>query len=332
MKSIYRLLRTMLVLLCTAVMLLRCTKTKYENEKRPYNNIETFVVKGYAGDSINAVINEGTIIVYWAAEAAMPATIKPVIAVSAHATISPASGTEVAFSDTTVYKVTAENGSVQTYRLKPVINRAVPKISAIAPNNLHFFSDTNVTISGEYFLSGGVDDVHVYAQRLRDGFEFDLLINYSKLTMTNITAYLPRYSPLLDTGAHKIWVKVGNRVSESKDIMIRIPDVLFSGLMHLAFEEAGKKVAAGDSATLKFWDDYNGDVCKWYKKRFTRLVVEDYAFDTAALTQTDSTIRFKVPDYPVGRYASGISLYTIDPYYNPGAISRQISLPLFPSE
>jgi len=315
---------------CVWGLLQGCSKTEYEYEKRPYKNIESFVLMGYTGDSINATVNNGNIIVYWAAEAALPKTIKPVIAVSAHATISPASGTEVSFSSETVYKVTAEDGSVQTFRLKPVINHAVPRISSISPNNLHWISSTQVTVSGEYFLTGDTADVHVYAQRLRDGFEFDLPIDYTKISMTSITANLPAYADIQDTGLHKIFVKIGDRVSDEKEVTLRMPDISYTTLLHLSFDEAGKQVAAGDSVTLRLSDDYNGDVIKWYAKHFTKLVIEDYVFEADALTQTSNTIKFKVPATPLNSKPTGIVLYFMSPYYSPIYLSKLLSQDVWP--
>ena len=318
---------------CAWTLLQSCSKTEYEYEKRTYKNIESFVLMGYAGDSINASVNNGNIIVYWAAETELPKTIKPRIVVSDHATVSPASGTEVPFSSETVYKVTAEDGSVQTYHLKPVINHAVPRISSISPGNLHWISGTQVTVSGEYFLTGDTSDVHVYAQRLRDGFEFDLPVDYAKISMTSITANLPAYSDIQDTGLHKIFVKIGNRVSDEKQVMLRIPDISFSGLMRMSFDEAGRQLVAGDSVTLRIRDDYNGNVIKWYAKHFTRLVIDDYSFEADALRQTENTIKFKLPDTPLSTQPNGIVLYFMSPYYSPTYLSTFLSpevWPLFP--
>jgi hypothetical protein len=315
---------------CAWSLLQGCSKTEYEYEKRSYKNIESFVLMGYAGDSINASVNNGNIIVYWAAETELPKTIKPVIVVSDHATISPASGTEVSFSSETVYKVTAEDGSVQTYRLKPVINHAVPRISEISPNNLHWISGTQVTVSGEYFLTGDTADVHVYAQRLRDGFEFDLPIDYTKISMTSITANLPAYTDIQDTGLHKIFVKIGDRVSDEKEVILRMPDISFSNLMYMSFDEVGKQLSAGDSVTLRIRDDYNGDVIKWYAKHFTKLVIEDYTFEADALTQTDNTIKFKLPATPLSKKPTGIVLYFMNPYYSPTYLSKILSRDVWP--
>jgi hypothetical protein len=331
MNTIKRLLITAVVLMTGMFSLLpSCKKTEYEQEKKPYKQIETFSLKSYAGDTINAVINEGNIVVYWAAETTLPATIRPVIVVSPDATISPASGAEVAFNVNTVYTVTAEDGTTQTYRLKPVINYPVPKISSINPANLHFISGTTVTISGEYFLAGTAADVRVYAQRLKDGFEFDLPIDPTKLTMTNITANLPTYTPLLDTGAHKVWVKIGNRVSDTKAVTIRIPDISYTDLLKVSFKDAGVAVAAGDSITMRIADEHNGNVVKWYAKKFSKLVIENYSFEAPALTQTDSTIKFKLPDYPVDRAPNSFVLYFKDGYGNAVYLSRIIGVNAFP--
>lgn len=328
MKRLFTIVLTLSA--CIFFMLEACTKKEYEYEKLPYNNIESFVLMGYAGDSINATINNGNIIVYWAAETTMPVTIRPNIVISADATISPASGTEVPFNTETIYTVTAQDGTKQTFRLKPVINHAVPKISLISPDNLHWISSTKVVVSGEYFLTGDTADVHVYAQRLSDGFEFDLPVNYKELTMTSITANLPDYTNSQDTGAHKIWVKIGDRISDEKMVNIRMPDIDGTGMINLTFEEAGKTLVAGDSMTLKFWDNYNGNVSKWYKKRFTKLVFENYVFEAQALAQTDSTIRFKLPDYPLDRKPSNVIIYYVGPYYNTTYLARVLNQAVWP--
>lgn len=333
MNNIKRLSTVVLALSVATFFLSACSKTTKEYQKQPYNSIASFSLVGYTGDSITASVDNGNIIVYWAAEAKMPATITPTIVVSPNATISPASGTAVAFSNETVYTVTAQDGTKQTYHLKPVINYPVPKISSITPTNIHFYSDPLVTVSGEYFLSGDTSAVHVYAQRLSDGFEFDLPIDHAQLTMTNITASLPAYNTSLDTGAHKIWVQIGNRVSDEQVVNIRMPDIAFSGLMHVGFVEAGQTLHAGDSATIKIWDDYNGNVIRWYAKRFTSLAIEEFTFDASQLSQTDSTIKFKIPATPWNAKPAGLALHFIGPYYAPEYLSTtQIvgGWPVFP--
>ena len=324
--------RFSIIVLIVFIATLGCKKTTYEQQKKPYNNITTFVLLGYTGDSINASINNGEIIIYWAAETKAPATIQPTVIVSPGATVSPASGAEVAFNNTTVYTVTAEDGTVKTYKLKPVINKAVPRISSISPADLLWISSTLLTVSGEYFLTGDTADVHVYAERMRDGFEFDLPLNYSKLSMTNITANLPMYSDIMDTGLHKIRVKIGSRVSDDKQVNIRFPDIAYTTGVNLIFEEAGRTLVAGDSMTLKIWDDYKGAVTKWYMKKFTKVVMENYVFEATALTQTDSTIKFRIPATPINQKPSNVILYYDGPYGATywGKILPQTSWPVIP--
>lgn len=201
-----------------------CKKTEYENIKRPYNGIQRFAIAGYGGlDSINAVIGDDDLIVYWNADAEPPAKIRPVIAVSAGATVSPASGEEVDFSENTVYTVTAEDGTVREYTLKPVFNEAVPVLFTV-PARFAWASPTSLEIVGEYFMAGGdASAIKVYAQRLRDGFEFDIPIDLEKTTKTKIVANLPIMTSELDTGAHRLYVKVGDFRSNYSDIQLMQP-------------------------------------------------------------------------------------------------------------
>lgn len=296
-----------------------CTKTSYDYEKMPYKSIESFTVKGYTNDSVNAVIREGQIIIYWTGEAAAPATIRPVITVSAGAAITPASGVEVAFSDTTTYTVKAENGTVQVYHLKPVLNVPIPRVYSISPNSIHLITDPDVTITGEYFLSRDTADVRVYAQRISDGFEFDLDIDYATISNTSLTARIPLTNKLVDTGLHKIWVKIGDRTSESQQVQLRMPLLWRSGVTSLSFAEAGQPVAPGDSATIQLTDIYNGDVLKWYRHAFTRiqvLSVGSYSFSTTQfVVRDDYSIRFKIPDEPMDNAPWAINLYYNGAYY-----------------
>lgn len=333
MKTIKQFAIAIMLVSGLSIFMVSCSKTEYDYQKKPYNTIESFALAGYSSDSINAVISGEDIIIYWSAEATLPATITPTIAVSPNAKISPASGTAVPFTTATVYTVTAEDGSTKTYHLKPSLNRPIPKISAINPVTLAWISNTQVNVSGEYFLSGSASDVHVYAQRLKDGFEFDLAIDQSQLSMTNITASLPRYTTQLDTGLHKIWVKIGDRVSDTKTIDILmpiIPAVDVDGILHLTFEEAGKTLAAGDILTLKLSDDFQGDVIKWYATKFTKLVIENYTFEKENLTQTGNTIKFKLPNYPISMKPSNVVMYYTDAFGHSTYISRVLNADNWP--
>lgn len=309
-----------------------CTKTETTLEKRPYKTIERFALVGYTGDSINAVIHESNIIVYWADDAPLPATITPHIAVSAHATISPASGTAVTFDSTTVYTVTAEDGTTQTYRLKPVINNPVPKISAISPSDLLWVSSPTLTVKGEYLVNKDTT-VHVYAQRMRDGYEFDLKLEKSGITATQIIATLPDYTEQMDTGMHRIFVKVGGRVSEDKQVRLRKPDFRFRipSLLHFQILEAGQTLHAGDSLTIRIWDDLNGSVTRWYAKEWLQLKIGTWSFDQASMIQTDETIKVKIPDTALSSQPNNFILYFIDPFYTTSNYSVLLNASSWPT-
>ncbi len=248
--TLTRLLLSLLLL----VALVSCSKTEQEQIKRPYNSIERFSIAGYGDlDSISAVLKGDTILVYWNSESTPPKTIRPQIDVAPAATIAPASGTEVAFNQSTVYTVTAEDGSVRRYILKPVFNRAIPRLLQItAPFQWTWEGNFNLTINGLYlFTNGGVSGIQVYAQRLRDGYEFNLPLNNDLTTSTQINLKLPRLTADLDSGLHRIWLQVGDLPSNYLDVWISQPwiDKIVTSVR---LKEAGGPVYLGDTLTLVY--------------------------------------------------------------------------------
>ncbi|WP_289659993.1 hypothetical protein [Flavobacterium panacagri] len=83
-----------------------------------YTQIETFTFKDSENNAINAAITDENIIVTWSVNNIQPLTIKPEIVLGTEASISPASGAEVAFKDGTVYTVTSKAGITKKYTLK----------------------------------------------------------------------------------------------------------------------------------------------------------------------------------------------------------------------
>ncbi|WP_312191964.1 hypothetical protein [Sphingobacterium sp.] len=118
-------------LLMTGLLMNSCKKTTYEQIKRPYNDLLSFKIASSVDglDSLNAVIAGDSISIFWDPAQALPTTISPALAVSAGATVSPASGQAVPFSTNTQYTVTAEDGSTKTYRVRPVFNIPIPTIT-----------------------------------------------------------------------------------------------------------------------------------------------------------------------------------------------------------
>ncbi|QBQ42081.1 hypothetical protein E2P86_13345 [Sphingobacterium psychroaquaticum] len=139
MKNIYNHLFSVLAagLLFSSLFLASCNKTNYDYEQKPYKEILSFKIAtvSHGTDSVNAVISGDSISIYWDPSVPLPATITPTIHVANGATVQPASGVAVPFSDKTIYNVTAEDGSVKAFRLKPVYNLPVPTVSEIKTVN-----------------------------------------------------------------------------------------------------------------------------------------------------------------------------------------------------
>lgn len=89
----------------------------------PYNKIESFVVTTGGSGVIYAAVNGDSILVYWPTYTALPATVSPVIRVSDHATVTPASGTAVNLATGTKFTVTSQSGTARNYFLKLVLNQ-----------------------------------------------------------------------------------------------------------------------------------------------------------------------------------------------------------------
>ncbi len=214
----------LLTLVLFSIMIASSCKTEYENIMRPYNAIERFTVAGYGDvDSLDAVITEGQITIYWNPQAERPEKIAPKIKISEGAKISPASGTEVSFTETTKFTVTAEDGSTKVYTLKPVFNIPVPSLFSV-PTYYSWSSATPISIGGQYFFStGNVKDIKVYMQRVRDGFEFDIPFDEATATTNLLKATLPKMTSELDTGAHRLYVKVGGFKSSVADVFLGQP-------------------------------------------------------------------------------------------------------------
>lgn len=259
MKRIYKRIAFPLAVLVSIFLVQSCTKTRYDQLLRPYTEISKFTIAGYGElDSIPAVINNDSIIIYWNSTEAAPAKIKPTISVSTGATVSPASGTEVDFSESTVYTVTAEDGTVKRYILKPVVNIAIPVIFS-SPASFRW-GQGNIDVLGEYFLAAGdMSSIKVYAQRIKDGFEFDLTLDTANTTATKVSVKLPTMTAELDTGAHRIYIKSGNFSSNSVELKLLPPDISrdFKNIVtSYTISSTASKLKLRDSLKLKFnFDD-----------------------------------------------------------------------------
>lgn len=98
-------------------------KKETEHAPYPYNSIELLSISAGESEKINASFHNDSIIIYWPSYLPKPAKITPQITVSEKATITPASGTEVAFTTGTKFSVKAQSGAVKDYFLKVIVNQ-----------------------------------------------------------------------------------------------------------------------------------------------------------------------------------------------------------------
>ncbi|HEY1195722.1 hypothetical protein [Flavobacterium sp.] len=92
-----------------------------------YTQIETFSFKDSENNTISAAITDANIIVTLSTNTTIPTTIKPEIVLGTEATISPASGAEIAFKDGTEYTVTSKAGTTKKYTLKIDFRQVEPQ-------------------------------------------------------------------------------------------------------------------------------------------------------------------------------------------------------------
>ncbi|TDQ09783.1 hypothetical protein [Pedobacter metabolipauper] len=122
----------------------------------PYHEILSFSIEDANGAPLKGVVENNQILIYWPQDQAMPQQITPVFVISDKATVQPASGTAIAFNETSIYTVTAEDGSTSTYTLKPVINPINPLITRVygtrVLNGRNYATTTQaVEIAGDFF-------------------------------------------------------------------------------------------------------------------------------------------------------------------------------------
>lgn len=295
-----------------------CSKTEYKVTERPYNEIKKFAIAGYGNqDSIKGVITDNEILVYWNSDNQRPTHVRPHISISQAASISPLSDAEVEFSENTVYTVTAEDGSVRTYTLRPVIQQPIPLLHSLYvgknATDLTWVDTETFHLRGEYFLAAGNQAIKVYAQRLKDGYEFDIPHHIENATPTSLEVSLPEFTTAQDTGWHKVWLKVGELTSGSREVYFVQPT---PQNMQTAFtlQQHGQALQPRQELTLdySFTDNYDGAVTRYYVKNFGTIYVNIQGLSNGSqayvevedISYTDNQVSFKLPE-TIGQYAGG---------------------------
>jgi len=150
MKSIY--------LYISIFFLFSLDACKKEYPALPYTDILSFSVTDANGEPLKAVIENNEIVLYWPAGQVVPQEITPSIIVADKASISPVAGTKVSFKESVTYTVTAEDGTTNTYKLKPVVNSFIPMIKSLFGVRL-YNTKSFVTTNSEVQLGGDLFNV-----------------------------------------------------------------------------------------------------------------------------------------------------------------------------
>src|SRR5882757_4253790 len=183
--------------------LLFFTACKKEYPAYPYHTITAFQVMDSNGATLSASIDSNTIIIYWPPLQAVPDSITPTISVSDRAVIEPASGVKVPFKEGFTYTVKAQDGSVQTFILKPAVNQPPVQVSDIYPRSVPYGTDISYRITGQYFISDTAKTA-VYLVAAKDGQQTRAII---QLPMNSSQFYFTANLP--DTGTYSVKLVTG---------------------------------------------------------------------------------------------------------------------------
>ena len=278
----------------------------------PYNNIERLTVTASPSEKINASFNKDSIIVYWPSYLPKPAKITPQIIISENATITPASGTEVAFATGTKFSVKAQSGAVKDYFLKVIVNQP----------DIQVFEITYATTKGGTITVNNGREMR-YLARDVNLTKFYIVDNANKETQIPIEfADQADGSPIMrikvpDTddikvGAYKIKI-----VSEERTFIS--PNAIFGVLYPASAKPVVKAVTA--PVTVKQGETITFTGTGFFDMKDARVYAYDAGWNeievaTLALvssTATSATYRipatFKAGTYQLGGYdADGIGI------------------------
>jgi len=304
------------------VVLLLATACKKEYAAYPYNAIESFVMADISGSLLKASIVDNDIIVYWPPLQTVPDSIAPVIIVSDRAVVQPASGVKVAFSEHTTYKVTAQDGSVRTFTLRPAVNQAPITFSDLQDGRLQI--GVSLDLLGEYYITD-TSRTQLYLLNDKKNTSRQLYLSQATLfTYSRISIPIPA-DGTVDTGYYHVRLLSGVRsVTKGPYYMDRpyITDPAF------VFPAGGTTLHRGEEIIVT----YNGSAygAEYWNGTFTYadMIVNGTEGNKAeVLSQSPGTIRLRIPDDMRTGTVDLVLLYS-DPLIT-GGVS---SMPLFHAE
>lgn len=271
---------------CCLLLLNACTK---EDAKLPYSQITSFIIKDADGNALSAAIAGQDIIVYWPFGQTLPADITPEITVSDKAIIKPASGEKIAFNGSAAYTVTAQNGTVATYKIKIVSNQPTPVINGLASGSYLIYPGSTMNVSHLYLL---LDTTRTHVSLIsKTGQQLPCTIE----TLTR-DRLLFAYPEAMDTGRYNLQIISGTYTTIVKAALLYrlgYPEIYDYGAI---------TVKKGQTFTV------TGSNLSQITKASLYL---DFTHDRAieVVSNTATTVTLRVPlDFPAGTCEGGLFL------------------------
>jgi len=297
-------------LLLAGTFFISCKK---EYVDYPYNTIEKFVVTDNTKAAIEASITESKIIVYWPPQQAVPDSITPVITVSDRATISPASGTKVAFKQTTIYTITAQDGGTRKFTLTPSVNQPLVYFNFAGSNIQNLGIGKPFAIIGENFIVDTAETKFFLVDKNKKEIQVPAS-NFTSFTTTGIRGSIPVTSAI-DTGNYTFKLVSGIRQAVQGPYHVGKPDLTVTTTM-TSVKKGGTLIFDTDPVIAK----YNKvGIAVIYDEFFNPFIIEN-------VSQSDIKISVPIPSVFDISSTSYIEFYDKDQnllggWYEAGVIS-----------
>jgi hypothetical protein len=286
-----------LVALLVLLSVMSCKKV-YEDAFFPYHEITGFSIPAH---ELQAAVTTDSIIVYWPFNIARPAKISPSFTVSEHATVSPASGSEISFETGTRFTVTAQNGEQKSYYLKVVINQ--PDIIIVEQTYVSYRAE----FGGVVTFNTGSDLRNVTRdENLTKVYIIDAANKATELTkefgMQGASEVMKVNIPAtgVTPGAYKLKVTSNGKTAITND-------AIFGVLYPLAIKPVLKPVT--QDITIKRGSNITFNGTGFMEMKNSRLFNYDVNWNERELgvlefvSATATTATYKIPStFPVGQY------------------------------
>jgi hypothetical protein len=293
-------------------MALASVSCKKEYASYPYNAIETFVTADPSGTTLSAAIVDDNIIIYWPPLQPVPDSITPVIGISKKASIMPASGVKVAFSETTTYIVTAQDGKTRTFTLKPSVNQ--PNISFEDPDGNKLQIGAWFNLLGEYYITD-TTKTKLYLLNDRNNKVIQLPLSAASIfTYSRITIAVP-FDGTVDTGYYHMQLVSGERSVTKGPYYVDRPFMINAGY---TFPARGSILHRGEEITVTY--DANAAGAKYWNNAFAYgyMIVNGLSDNRMdIINQAPGQVSLRIPDDMRLGSVDRVFLYS-EPYI-PGA-------------